>query len=93
MAKNPRNLGIHYIVEISSILYSVHVVLRDQEKIVFYVNNYIDWNQFNQLYVLDRMKKDVQNANVVTRKLKLALTKTTNLRRKEARKKQEVVNR
>ncbi len=41
-AKYPRNLGAPRIVEISSILRSAHIVLRDQEKIVFYINNYID---------------------------------------------------
>ena len=40
-AKHPRNLGTHYIVEISSILHSAHIVPRDSEKIVFYVNNSI----------------------------------------------------
>lgn len=42
--ENPCNLGAHTIMEILSILYSAHVVLRDQDKFVFYTNNYIDWN-------------------------------------------------
>ncbi len=42
MDKHLRNLGAHCIIEISSILHSAHVLCRDQEKIVFYVNNYID---------------------------------------------------
>ena len=46
-AENPRNLGAHRIIEISSVLRSAHVVPRDQNKFVFYVNNYIDWDQFN----------------------------------------------
>ncbi len=50
IAKNLRNLGAHRINEISSVLFSTHVVSRDQDKVVFYVNNYIDWDQFNQLY-------------------------------------------
>ena len=49
-AKNPCNLGAYCIVEISSILRKTHIILRDQEKIVFYINNYIYWDQFNQLY-------------------------------------------
>ena len=40
--ENPRNLGAHRIIEISSVLRSAHMVLRDQDKFVFYVNNYID---------------------------------------------------
>ena len=47
IAKHPRNLGTYCIVEISSILHYLHIVLRDQEKIMFYINNYIDWDQFN----------------------------------------------
>lgn len=46
-AKNLRNLGTHRIVEKSSILRGARVVLRDQEKIMFFANNYIDWDQFN----------------------------------------------
>lgn len=92
-AKHPRNLGAYCIVEISSILHSPHVVFRDQKRIVFYVNNYIDWDQFNQLYALDWLKKGVQNADAVAQKLKLALTKAINLRKKKARRKQEVVDR
>ena len=49
--KNLHNLGTHWIIEISLVLRSAHVVPRDQDKFVFYVNNYIDWDQFNQLYV------------------------------------------
>ena len=29
------------------------MVPRDQNKFVFYINNYIDWDQFNQLYDSD----------------------------------------
>ena len=46
-AENPRNLGAHCIIEVSSVLRSAHVVPRDQDRAVFYVNNYIDWDQFN----------------------------------------------
>ena len=41
-AKHPRNLGAHHIVKISSILHSVHIISRDQKRIVFYINNHID---------------------------------------------------
>ena len=42
IAKNPHNLSACQIIEISLILHSAHVVHRDQNKVVFYVNNYID---------------------------------------------------
>ncbi len=44
IAKNLCNLGAHWIIEIFLILRSTHVVPRDQNKVVFYINNYIDWD-------------------------------------------------
>ena len=57
MAKYLRHLDAHYIIRISSILHSIHVVLKNQEKIIFYINNYIDKDQFTQLYTSDWLKK------------------------------------
>ena len=51
--ENPCNLDTHRMIEISSVLRSAYVVPRNQDKFVFYVNNYIDWDQFNQLYDFD----------------------------------------
>ncbi len=97
IAENPRNLGAHRIIEISSVLCSAHVVSRDQDKFVFYVNNYIDWNQFNQLYDPDWMEKGIRNADAVVCKLRPASTSATNQRlevaREERRKKEEMVER
>ncbi len=53
IAKNSCNLGAYWIIQISSVLCNTHVVFRDQEKVVLYVNNDIDWDQFNQLYNSD----------------------------------------
>ncbi len=39
IAKNPRNIGAYRIIEISLILRSAHVVSRDYDKVMFYVNN------------------------------------------------------
>ena len=52
-AENPRNLGTHRIIEVFSVLRSANVVPRDKNKAMFYVNNYIDWDQFKQLYDAD----------------------------------------
>ena len=43
-AENPRNLVAYWIIEISSVLHSAHIVSKDQDKFVFYVNNYINWD-------------------------------------------------
>ena len=32
------------MIEISLVLHSAHVAPKDQNKFVFYVNNYIDWD-------------------------------------------------
>lgn len=83
------NLGPHRIIEIFLILQSAYVVLWDQDKVVFYINNYINWNEFNQLYDLDLMEKDIQNADVVARKLWPALIRATNHRLEDAIKKKQ----
>ena len=96
-AENPCNLGAHYIIKVSLILCSTHIVPRGQDKMVFYINNYIDWDQFNQLYDADWFNKSMRNANAVARQLEPASIKATNLKlevaKEKIRKKHEVVER
>ena len=47
---------------------------------MLYVNNYIDWDQCNQLYNFDWIEKGIQNADAVILKLRLALIRATNHR-------------
>ena len=42
--ENFRNLCAHQIIEIWLVLHIAHVAFKDQDKFVFYVNNYIDWD-------------------------------------------------
>ena len=77
-AENPHNLGAHCIIEVSSVLRSAHVIPRNQDRMVFNVNNYIDWDQFNQLYNADWFNKGIRNADAVARKLRSASIKATN---------------
>ena len=79
MAENPRNLGAHRIIEVFLVLRSTHVVPKDQDRAVFYVNNYIDWDQFNQLYDADWFNKGIRNMDAMARKLGPASIKATNL--------------
>ena len=44
IAKNLHNLDTHWIIEISLILHSIYLVPRNKDKVVCYVNNYIDWD-------------------------------------------------
>lgn len=59
MAENPRNIDTYYIIKVSLVLRIAYVVPKNQDRIVFYVNNYIDQDQFNQLYDTDWFNKDV----------------------------------
>ncbi len=85
IAENPRNLGSHWIIKISSILHSAYVVSRDQDKVMFYDNNYIDKDQFNQLYDLDWIERGIQNIDAVAHKLEPASIRVTNHRLEVAR--------
>ena len=93
--ENSHNLDAKKIIEILSVLHSTHVVPRDQEKFVFYVNNYIDWDQFNQLYNHGQMEKGIRNADAVTRKLGLASVRAINngleVAKEKRRKREEIM--
>ena len=52
---------------------------------IFYINNYIDKDFFNQLYDADWFNKDKRNVDIVTRKLRPASIKATYLRLKVAK--------
>ena len=95
--ENPRNLGIHQIIKISLVLYNAHLVSRDQNKFVFYVNNYINWDWFNKLYDSDWIKKDIRNIDAVARKLRLASTTAINntleAAKEERQKREEIMER
>lgn len=65
------------------------MIFRDQDKFVFYVNDYIKWDQFNQLYDLNWIKKGINNVNAVVFKLELAVITATNYRLKIASKQKQ----
>lgn len=46
-AKNFYKLDAHQSIEISLVLRSDHIVSKNQDKFQFYVNNYINEDQFN----------------------------------------------
>lgn len=46
-AENPLNLGVYQFYKISKVLQSTHVMPRETQGNTFYVNNYINWDQFN----------------------------------------------
>ena len=95
--ENSRNLGAHWIIEISLILCSAHLIPKDQDKFMFYDNNYIDWDQFNWLYDPNWIEKGIRNADAVAHKLGAASTRATNDRleaaSEERRKREEMIER
>lgn len=56
---------------------------------MFYVNNDIYYDQFNQLYDLNLIEKSIKNANVIAYKLAPALKMTINNRLEVAREKEQ----
>lgn len=47
IAKNFCNLGAHQIIKILLVLHSAYIISMDKNKLVFNVNNYIDWDKLN----------------------------------------------
>lgn len=50
MVENSYNFGVYWIIKILSVLGSTHMISWDEVKFVFYGNNYINWDYYNQLY-------------------------------------------
>ena len=46
-AENPLNLSSQQFYKISTVLWNAHIVPRNTEGNTFYLNNYINWDQFN----------------------------------------------
>ena len=40
--ENSHKFSTYWIIKISSVLCIIHIVPRDQDKFMFYINNYID---------------------------------------------------
>lgn len=47
MVENSRKLDAHHIIEVSLLLCNGHIVPKDYDRAIFYVNKYIDQDQFN----------------------------------------------
>lgn len=80
IVENLYNFGAHQIIEISLVLVCALLVYKNLDKIVFYINNDINLDQFNKLYNWDQIEKGIVNANIIICKLRLVLTSLTNQR-------------
>ena len=70
-AANPRTLGSRRFYGLPSIERSAHVVpatIRGKE--FFYVNNYIDWGQYNSIYNPDFLSTSTRAAELIYKQLK-----------------------
>ena len=60
--QNPRNIGHWYFFDMSTILRSAHIIPTDNMG-VYYVNNYVDWDQYNTIYDPDFLTNGIRDAN------------------------------
>ncbi|KMU73809.1 hypothetical protein CISG_10157 [Coccidioides immitis RMSCC 3703] len=69
------NLGKQQIYSMKNIIHNIHVIPATEDKSsyrgkrLFYVNNYIDWNQYTSLYNLDFMNTSTALVNKFSFKL------------------------
>lgn len=63
------------------------MVPRNQNKVVFYTNNYINWDQFNQLYNFYWIEKALKNIDAVAYTIESDLTRVIDHRLKVAKEK------
>lgn len=61
-SKRPRELHSHRFFEMHDILRSAHIVPTEREG-HYYVNNFVDWDQYNIIYDPDFMAKGIRVAD------------------------------
>jgi len=62
-SQNSRLLGPRRFYDLSHIIRSAHLVPANQARTRFYVNNFIDWDQYNTVYDPDFMASGKQTAD------------------------------
>ena len=66
---HPRKLGGRRAYDISVVIRSAHLVPKDTELTTFYVNNFIDWDQYNTIYEEDFISSGIRTADSLARSL------------------------
>ncbi len=59
-SQNSRLLNSCHFYDLSYIIRNAHLVFANQMCIRFYINNFIDWNQYNTVYDLNFMTSNKQ---------------------------------
>lgn len=69
-ARRPRDLGAYRVYELSTISRSAHVIpAGGMGHDAFFVNNWIDWDQYNTLYDEDFLARGIRTANDIERRV------------------------
>ena len=64
-----RKLGARRAYDISVVIRSARLVPKDPQLTTFYVNNFIDWDQYNTIYEEDFISSGIRTANSLARSL------------------------
>jgi hypothetical protein len=68
-----RNLGCRSFYLLESVIRSAHVIPTSAEHESFYVNNYIDWDQYNMLYDPNFLQNGKRLAKQLARQLDIEM--------------------
>lgn len=66
-ARCPRTLGAFRFIPYTQIIRTAHLVPSGGPKPFYYVNNFIDWDQYNTIYREDFMSEGIQIADAFSR--------------------------
>lgn len=69
--------------------YTTYIFPWDNYKVIFHINNNIDWNQFHQSYDLNQLKNCIQNTDIIAHEIRAALTKAMSLKLEVAKEKMQ----
>ena len=60
--QNPRNIGYRCFFDMSTILRSAHIIPTNNTGI-YYVNNYVDWDQYNTIFDPEFLTNGIRDAD------------------------------
>ena len=60
--QNPRNIGHRCFFNMSTVLRSAHIIPTDNTS-VYYINNYVDWDQYNIIFDPDFLTNGIRDTD------------------------------
>jgi hypothetical protein len=64
--QNPRDIGHRCFFDMSTILRSAHIIPSGKAG-VYYINNYVDWDQYNTIFDPEFLKHGIHDADKIAR--------------------------